>query len=363
MKPSQRYAQGVAEGSWSNDPAQLLALVSLDRIYDELQRPIARPSLFGRLFSRDSTDVAGVRGLYLYGSVGRGKTFLVDLLFDVVPSSVPKKRTHFHRFMRDIHARLRAHQGESDPLVPVAREIAASSRLLVLDEFFVNDIGDAMLLGRLLDVLFASGVTLVTTSNIEPDGLYKDGLQRDGFLPAIRALKTHCDVVFLDSPLDYRMRALTQSPVYRAPLDASSDAWLSGRFAELTGGKPSVRKNLMINDRKIPVRAAVDGVAWFDFAGLCEGPRSPSDYIEIAVEFPTVLVGDVPLFDGSNDDAGRRFIYFIDEMYDRGINVVLTAAAEPLSLCSSSRLAMPFERTASRLVEMQSLEYLAHSRN
>lgn len=361
MKPSQRYAQGVAEGLWSNDPAQLLALVSLDRIYDELSRPLARPSLLGRLFSRDDA-IAGVRGLYLYGSVGRGKTFLVDMLYDVV-ENVPKKRTHFHRFMRDIHARLRAHQGESDPLVPIAKEIAKASRLLVLDEFFVNDIGDAMLLGRLLDVLFASGVTLVTTSNIEPDGLYKDGLQRDGFLPAIRALKEHCDVVFLDSPLDYRMRALTQSPVYRAPLDAESDAWLASRFAELTGGKVSVRNNLMINDRKIPVRAAVDGVAWFDFAALCEGPRSPSDYIEIAVEFPTVLVGDVPLFDGSNDDAGRRFIYFIDEMYDRGINVVMTAAADPLSLCSSSKLAMPFERTASRLTEMQSLEYLAHSRN
>ena len=357
MTPSERYAQGVRDGSVKNDPSQSTTLVALDRIHGELSRPAQKPSMFSRLFGA-SSDIPGVRGLYLYGGVGRGKTFLVDLLLDTV-TSVPKQRTHFHRFMREIHSRLRAHQGESDPLVSIAREIASSARLLVLDEFFVNDIGDAMLLGRLLDAMFAEGVTLVTTSNIEPDGLYKDGLQRDGFLPAIAALKKHTDVIYLDSDEDYRMRALTQSPVYRAPLDSESDAWSAGRFADLGHGKSVSTTALQINERAIPVRGVVDGIAWFEFAALCDGPRSPSDYIEIATEFHTVLVSGVPLFDGSNDSPCQRFIYLVDEFYDRHVNLVLTAAAEPMSLCGSRKLAMPFERTASRLTEMQSVEYLA----
>lgn len=358
MKPSQRYAQGVQAGEFQQDPVQVRVLTSLDRIYDELHAPINKPGFFSRLFNHDDEGTPGVRGLYLYGSVGRGKTFLVDLLYAQV-ENVSKQRTHFHRFMRDVHARLRDHQGESDPLVPVAKSIADKSRLLVLDEFFVQDIGDAMLLGRLLDVLFAQGVTLVTTSNIEPDGLYKDGLQRDSFLPAIAALKKHCEVVYLDSAIDYRLRALTQSPVYRAPLDAESDAWIEQRFTELTGGKPFKTSPLKLNDREIPVRRNTDGVVWCDFSALCEGPRAPADYIEIATEFHTVMCGNIPVFDGSNDDAGRRFIYLIDELYDRNVNFVCTAAAQPPALCKSDKLAMPFERTASRLIEMQSAEFLS----
>ena len=359
MKPSARYAQGITAGEWQSDPAQLRVLQSLDRIHTALQTaPVRSSSLLGRLFGGGSAASSAVQGLYLYGGVGRGKTFLVDLLFDAV-EGIPKRRTHFHRFMRELHARLRTHQGERDPLVPIAAELAATARLLVLDEFFVNDIGDAMVLGRLLDVLFAQGVTVVTTSNIEPDGLYKDGLQRAGFLPAIAALKSRCEVLHMDSATDYRLRALTQSPVYRAPLDAQSDAWIAGRFAELTHGHQASVTPLEINDREIAVRGVADGVARFDFAALCEGPRSPSDYIEIATEFHTVLVGGIPVFDGSNDDAGRRFVYLIDELYDRRINLVCTAAADPVSLCASAKLAMPFERTASRLIEMQSADYLA----
>ena len=357
MTPSARYAQGVQAGQWQNDPLQLRVLQSLDRIHKQLQAPQDKPGLLSRWLKRDDA-MPGVQGLYLYGGVGRGKTFLVDLLYDQV-QGVPKQRTHFHRFMREIHNQLRLHTGESDPLVPVAKDIAARARLLVLDEFFVQDIGDAMLLGRLLRVLFEQGVTLVTTSNIEPDGLYKDGLQRDSFLPAIAALKAHCEIFYLDSDTDYRLRALTQSPVYRAPLDAGSDRWMEQRFSELTGGKDFKSSPLRINDREIPVRRHADGVIWCDFSALCEGPRSPSDYIEVATEFHTVMCGNVPMFDGSNDDAGRRFVYLIDELYDRHVNFVCTADAVPTELCRSAKLAMPFERTASRLIEMQSAEFLS----
>ena len=261
--------------------------------------------------------------------------------------------------MREVHAQLRVHAGERDPLVTIAREWGRKLRVLVLDEFFVNDIGDAMLLGRLLEHLFAEGVALVTTSNTEPKNLYKDGLQRERFLPAIAQIEKHCRVLYLDSAHDYRLRALTRSPVYRTPLDANSDAWLGERWHELTATCPHEDGPLVIDGREIPVRALAEGHAWFDFAALCEGPRAASDYIEIATECHTVLVGGIPLFDGLNDDPARRFVHLIDELYDRHVNLVCTAAAAPPALYTGNKLAHAFERTASRLIEMQSSEYLA----
>lgn len=352
--PSQRYAQGVARGDWQHDPAQQPALAELDRLHAALLDP-PRPGLFARLRREVPPPPAG---LYLWGGVGRGKTFLIDLFFDGLPFE-QRRRTHFHRFMREVHAELRAHAGERDPLVAIARGWRESMRVLVLDEFFVNDIGDAMLLGRLLERLFAEGVALVTSSNTAPPNLYAHGLQRERFLPAIALLERHCRVLFLDSPTDYRLRALTKSPVYRAPLDAQSSDWLQTRWNELTTGAPHEAGPLLVDGREIPVRARAEGHAWFDFAALCEGPRAASDYIEIATEHHTVLIGGIPRLDDTVADPARRFVHLVDEFYDRHVNLVCTAAAPPAGLYVGEKLAGAFERTASRLIEMQSAEYLA----
>jgi len=352
--PSQAYAAGVARGDWLPDPAQAPALAELDRIHAALLAP-AQAGWLQRVFG-DATPAS--RGLYLWGGVGRGKTFLVDLFYDALPIA-DKRRTHFHRFMREIHAALRTHAGERDPLATIAREWRRQYRVLVLDEFFVSDIGDAMLLARLLDRLFAAGLVLVTSSNTPPAQLYKDGLQRARFLPAIASLQRHCVVLHLDSPQDYRLRALTRSPVYRQPLDDQSDSWLRARWQELSSGCPQEHGPLQVDGREIPTRALAEGLAWFDFEALCEGPRASADYIEVAREFHTVLLGGIPVFDARRDDAARRFITLVDELYDRHVNLVCTAAAPPPALYAGERLAGAFERTASRLIEMRSAEYLA----
>ncbi|MCM5551208.1 cell division protein ZapE, partial [Xanthomonas hortorum pv. pelargonii] len=251
------------------------------------------------------------------------------------------------------------HAGQSDPLAKIAQQWRENLRVLVLDEFFVTDIGDAMLLARLLERLFAEGVTLVTTSNTAPENLYANGLQRDSFMPAIGLLQKFCVELYAEGTEDYRMRALTRSPVYRAPLDAQSGEWLSQRWSELSGNAEARGGNIEIEARKIAVRARGKSIAWFDFAALCEGPRGPGDYIEIAREFTTVLLGGIPHFDRMNEDAARRFVNLIDELYDRHVNLVCTAQDAPPALYSGQRLAGAFERTASRLIEMQSAEYLA----
>jgi cell division protein ZapE len=261
--------------------------------------------------------------------------------------------------MREVHQQLRAHAGERDPLSAIARDWRKALRVLVLDEFFVDDIGDAMLLGRLLERLFAEGVVLVTSSNAAPSALYKDGLQRARFLPAIDLIERHCAVVHLDSGTDYRLRALTRSPVYRAPLDHGSDTWLAERWHGLGGDDAHRDGSIELEGRKLAVRARSPGMAWFDFDALCEGARAAADYIEIAHEFHTVLLGGVPAMDATRDDAARRFVTLVDELYDRHVNLVCTADAAPHALYSGERLTGAFERTASRLVEMQSADYLA----
>ncbi|MEO6366096.1 MAG: cell division protein ZapE [Luteimonas sp.] len=355
-QPSTRYAAGVARGDWQDDTAQHAALHALDGIHAALLQPPPRNGLLGALFGKDQPPAA--QGLYLWGGVGRGKTFLVDLFFEGLPIG-EKRRTHFHRFMRDVHQQLRVHSGERDPLATIASQWGRQWRVLVLDEFFVSDIGDAMLLGRLLEKLFAEGVTLVTSSNTPPRELYKDGLQHARFEPAIALIEKHCAVVHLDSPTDYRLRALTRSPVYRVPLDGQSDAWLHSRWRELGGDDAHRDGSIELEGRKIATRARCKGMAWFDFAGLCEGPRGSADYIEIAQEFHTVLLGGIPAMDAQHDDAARRFVTLVDELYDRHVNLVCTAAAAPPALYTGDRLRDAFARTASRLIEMQSSEYLA----
>ena len=357
LLPSRRYAEGVARGDWQHDPAQQPALLALDRVHAALQAPVPTRGVFQRLFG--NAPEPAPKGLYLWGGVGRGKTFLIDLFFAGLPFP-EKRRTHFHRFMRDVHQRLRDHTGERDPLVAIAREWRRSVRVLVLDEFFVSDIGDAMLLGRLLERMFAEGIVLVTSSNAAPTDLYKDGLQRARFLPAIALLQDQCEVIELVSDTDFRLRALTRSPVYRTPLDAGSDPWLQQRWRELGGDDGHVDAGIVIDGRRIPVRARSKGLCWFDFVALCEGPRGNADYIEIAREFHTVLIAGIPRMDASRDDAARRFVHLVDELYDRHVNLVCTAAAVPMDLYTGERLVAAFERTASRLVEMQTTDYLAH---
>jgi cell division protein ZapE len=358
LTPSQAYAAGAAAGRWQADPAQLALLPELDRIQRQLlaaEPEGALAKLAARL--RGRTPVAG---LYLWGSVGRGKTFLADLLYDAC-AGIGRQRWHFHAFMQQMHARMKALSGQADTLRLVARDLAEDMRLLVLDEFFVSDIGDAMILGRLLEQLIARGVTVVATSNTPPRELYRDGLQRASFLPAIDLIEKHCTVWRLDSAQDYRLRQLTSAPVYYSPLGETAERQLADCFARLSEGLTVSSAPLTINARAIAVREQVEahGLVWFDFAELCGGPRSAADYVELAREFHTLLLSNVPRFDGSNEDAALRFVYLIDELYDRHVNLLLSAAADPLSLYCGVKVERQFERTSSRLIEMQSDAYLA----
>jgi cell division protein ZapE len=357
LPPSAVYGNGVTTRRWQRDPAQQRALAELDRVHRQVPARQRKPLLRQWLWKlRPPTPV---RGVYLWGGVGRGKTFLNDLLFEQL-GALPRRRWHFHRFMVEVHARIQAlPEGTADTVAVVADALADEMRLLVLDEFIVSDIADAMILGRLLERLFARGVVLVTTSNTEPRHLYRDGLQRARFLPAIALIEKHCAVVHLDSAQDYRLRLLTRASTYLTPCDEASERALADHFASLSADSPREDGPLVINGRAIPVRALAEGIAWFDFAALCEGPRSAADYIEIARDFHTVLLSGVPAFDAGSDNAARRFVHLVDELYDRNVNLLLSAAAEPQRLYGGQKLAAEFERTASRLVEMRTAEFLA----
>jgi len=298
-----------------------------------------------------------VTGLYLWGGVGRGKTWLMDLFFDSLPGN-DKLRIHFHRFMARVHAALKAKQSIRDPLPEIAREWAAQYRVLCFDEFFVADIADAMLLSGLLQALFEEGVTLIATSNVAPDDLYRDGLQRAKFLPAIESLKKHCLSLHVDGGLDFRLRLLKRSQIYLQPLDDHAETSLGKAFADMSAGC-SLATALEINGRLLNARQRSDGIIWFNFKELCEQPTSTADYIEIARAFNTVLLSGVPLMDEGNADATRRFINLIDEFYDRNVKMLISATHPIDGLYSGKRMEFEFQRTISRLTEMQSNEYLA----
>jgi cell division protein ZapE len=351
--PSERYAAGVAAGEWQDDPAQRGALAELDRLWRELA-DARSPGFWRRLRGRVGTP----RGVYLHGPVGRGKTFVCDLFYEALPDA-SKRRTHFHRFMQDVHASLNRLEGRANPLEDVAARIAGESRVLVLDELFVGDIGDAMILGNLLRALFARGAVLVTTSNTQPADLYKDGLQRERFLPAIALIERHCAIVARESPHDWRLRALRQAPVYYTPPGADAERAMRAIFNRVAHAGARRDFDLVVNDRPIPARLEADGAAWFEFAALCEGPRGVADYIELARAYHTILVSNVPQFTPLTEDAARRFIELVDELYDRGVNLVVSAAAPAIDLYDGERLRAEFARTESRLIEMQSEEYLA----
>jgi len=352
------YARELSARAFSADPAQLAAVARLDAVRRRLLRaPRASvPRWLGALTGRGPD--APVRGLYLWGGVGRGKTWLMDLFFDSLPVAA-RRRQHFHRFMHDVHAQLAELRHERDPLEHVAGRIAREVRVLCFDELQVSDIADAMILGGLFDALFRRAVTLIATSNSAPRELYRGGLQRARFLPAIALLERHLEVLRVGGPTDYRLRELTQAGVYLPAGTPQTAARLETLFARLARNGARSGGALLIEGRSIAVIRAGPGVAWLEFAVLCGGPRSPDDYIEIAREYQTLIVSDVPVLDAARDDEARRFIALVDELYDRNVNLILSAAAPPPQLYRGERLTVLFARTASRLIEMQSTEYLA----
>ncbi|MEE4362024.1 MAG: cell division protein ZapE [Pseudomonadales bacterium] len=357
MTPAQRYALDLSKGSILEDPAQAAVVPLLDDLAVRLAAPRPGRSWLDRVTGRTPRQQPP-RGLYLWGGVGRGKTYLMDLFYECLPFE-DRLRVHFYRFMRRVQDELRGLGPGADPLHAVAERLAAETRVVCFDEFFVSDIADAMILGGLFDALFARGVALVATSNVPPRDLYRDGLQRRNFLPAIALLETHTQVVHLDGALDYRLRALEQAELYHAPLDEAAERSLARSFAALTGDAAPRSGALEVEGRQLETRALHEDVVWFDFAVLCEGPRSQNDYISLAREFHSVIVSGVPRFGAGRDDAARRFISLVDEFYDRGVKLILSAEAPIEALYEGGRLGFEFERTRSRLLEMQSRQYLA----
>lgn len=355
--PAAHYDAGVESGLYEFDTAQKEAMILLQDLYEELIKPAPPKSLWQKVTGKGDVP-RQLKGLYFWGGVGRGKTFLMDVFYESLPFR-EKRRLHFHRFMREVHHGLRDLQGEANPLKKVAARFARQSRIICFDEFFVSDITDAMLLAGLLEEMFSLGMVLVATSNVEPDNLYKDGLQRRKFLPAIDLLKAHTLVHQMDGGVDYRLRALESAEIYHFPLDEAAEVGLGNAFTSISPDEGKADVVLNIEGREIRTRRCGDGVAWFDFVEVCDGPRSQNDYIELAQLFQTVLVGKVPQFESDKEDQARRFISLVDEFYDRNVKLIISAEVPILDLYRGERLKFEFQRTESRLQEMQSHDYLA----
>jgi cell division protein ZapE len=365
MTPVERYKRDLEREGFNYDTAQEEAVGHLQALYDALvadyeREKATKKGWLASLFGGGQQRKEPVRGLYFWGGVGRGKTYLMDNFYESLPYP-QKMRVHFHRFMRRVHQELRTLENEKNPLEIVADRIAEEARVICFDEFFVSDITDAMILSTLLQGLFNRGVSLVATSNIVPDGLYKDGLQRARFLPAIDMLNKYTLVVNVDGGTDYRLRALEQAELYHCPLDDAADASLLKSFESLVPDKEEIRANVdvEVEGRPIQARFEAEDVVWFDFMALCDGPRSQNDYIELAKEYHAVLVANIPELGRDTDDQARRFINMVDEFYDRNVKLVVSAENPLESIYAGGKLNFEFERTTSRLLEMQSQEYLA----
>ena len=347
------YHARINSAEFLPDAAQLKAVQQLDGLWHELVTP-SPPGIWQKIMGPSSPHS---RGIYLWGDVGRGKTWLIDLFYESLPFA-EKQRIHFHRFMARVHAELRKSESERDPLREIAREWASRCRVLCFDEFYVSDIADAMLLAGLLEGLFEHGVVLVATSNMQPDDLYHNGLQRARFLPAIESIKSHSRILQLDGDTDLRLRLLERSEIYHHPLDASADTSLAQSFQSMAGGC-ELQSELEINGRVFHARMRGDGLIWFDFKELCTKPRSTADYIEICRAFNTVFISGLPELGEYNADETRRFINLVDEFYDRNVKLLISAAVAIEELYTGERLKFEFRRTMSRLTEMQSRQYLA----
>lgn len=358
--PWQRYQADLQREGFSHDPAQEEAVRLLQDLYERLlARHRSGSTGFSALLKklRKQSPEPEV-GLYLWGGVGRGKTYLVDTFYDCLPFE-RKLRVHFHRFMQRVHSDLTELEGAVNPLEVVADRLADEAIVVCFDEFFVTDIGDAMILGGLMEALFARGVTLVATSNIVPENLYLNGLQRQRFLPVIALVEKYTKVVNVDAGVDYRLRTLQQAELYHCPLDEAADVSLRQSFDALAVEPGKHWERIQINGRYLTVRCMADDVAWFDFAELCDGPRSQNDYIELARIFHAVLLSGVPEFNQDLNDQARRFVNLVDEFYDRNVKLMMTAEKPLLELYAGGSLEFEFQRTQSRLQEMQSHEYLA----
>ncbi len=359
ISPWERYQADLQRQDFSYDAAQEQAVLLLQDLYERLVRhELAATGGLRNLWRRwRSGPVEPEIGLYLWGGVGRGKTYLVDTFHDCLPFK-RKLRIHFHRFMQRVHVQLKQLEGQKNPLLLVADTLADEARVICFDEFFVTDIADAMILGGLMEALFERGVTLVATSNIVPQLLYENGLQRERFLPVIAQIQKYTKVVNVDAGVDYRLRTLQQAELYHYPLDAQADTNLRESFDRLAPEPGKHWERLEINQRYLTCRCIADDVVWFDFAELCDGPRSQHDYIELARIFHAVLLSGVPQLGAGSDDQARRFVNLVDEFYDRNVKLVITAAVPVQELYSGGKLDFEFQRTVSRLMEMQSLEYL-----
>jgi len=352
MTPLDYYHEQVKKGIIFEDPQQLTAMQHLQRIYlDLIQEEKDRNSLFAFL-----RRPKFINGLYLWGGVGIGKTFMMDCFFHSIPSQ-KKMRMHFYQFMRMVHQELKNHQGEKDPLQAIAKQFAEKYVLLCFDELFVSDITDAMLLGRLFKALFSYGVCLVTTSNVAPDELYKNGLQREQFLPAIELLKTHTDVVHIPTAIDYRLRHLKEAGVFYSPLDDAARANMEKSFRTLTQGQVVDQEPIIINGRSIQIKQRAGDVVWFEFSALCTVPRSQNDYLAIAQQFKTVLVSDVPAIPPNAKDTIYLFVSMVDVFYDARVRLVISAAEPVAQLYNRGYMILEYARTHSRLLEMQSTDY------
>ena len=361
MNPSQKYSDLLQQPGFVADGAQQRAVELLD---DLARRLVSSPSRrWWRHLARRHALWPETRGIYFWGGVGRGKTLLMDLFFQSLPDEIPAQRVHFHNFMNLVHGALKQYSGTREPLKAVAEQIARRSRVLCLDEFVIIDIGDAMIMAGLLETLFAHGVVLVTTSNAAPGDLYRDGLQRARFLPAIDLIERHCEVFNLDGEQDYRLRFLRQTDLYTVPHGDATErairAYLDKHVVPVQTEQPELR----INGRALSCRYCAEDTVWFDFADLCETARSQDDYLELARFFSTLILTDIPRMQRGDDDAARRFVLLIDILYDHRVKLICSAAAMPAELYSGERLKFEFERTSSRLIEMQSSAYLgeAHS--
>ncbi|MBY5993084.1 cell division protein ZapE [Ferrimonas balearica] len=361
--PIARYRADLERDDFQYDAAQEQAVTHLQRLYEDLvARDRRAPGLGERLrgWLGKAPTPSAVTGLYFWGGVGRGKTYLVDTFYECLPME-RKMRIHFHRFMHRVHQELNGLKGQVDPLITVADTLAEEAQVICFDEFFVSDITDAMLLGGLFELLFARGVVLVATSNIPPDELYRNGLQRARFLPAIELIKTHCTVVNVDSGVDYRLRTLEQAEIYHHPLDPAAHANLERYFQQLAPEPGQVGGAIEVLGRAIPVERHADGVLLLTFPALCDGPRSQSDYMELARLYHTVLLSGVTQMgaQSTGDDIARRFIAMVDEFYERGVKLIISAEVPLEALYTEGLVRFEFNRCLSRLTEMQSHDYLS----